>query len=94
MGKTLLRWPSATILTFCRIDGGHDGPAKDATEAALAAGKDVVTPIKPCLPIMVTPHASRKHKCRFGFEAAVAGGIQDKVPDRGFVGYDITVSWG
>ena len=28
---------------FVEVMGGHDGPAKAATEAAIAAGKDVVT---------------------------------------------------
>ncbi len=34
---------------FVEVMGGHDGPAKAATEAALAAGKDVVTANKALL---------------------------------------------
>ncbi len=36
---------------FVELIGGDDGPAKDATEAALAAGKDVVTANKAMLAI-------------------------------------------
>ncbi len=34
---------------FIEVMGGHDGPAKDATEAAIASGKDVVTANKALL---------------------------------------------
>ena len=34
---------------FVELMGGHEGPAKDATEAAVAAGKDVVTANKAML---------------------------------------------
>ena len=57
--------------------GGADGPAKAATEAALAAGKDVVTANKAMLalhgPDLAQAAESRGRVLRF--EAAVAGGI-------------------
>ena len=37
------------IDTFIELMGGHEGPAKEATEAALHAGKDVVTANKALL---------------------------------------------
>ena len=36
---------------FVELMGGSDGPAKDATEAAIAAGKDVVTANKAMLAV-------------------------------------------
>jgi len=62
---------------FVELMGGHDGPAKDATEAALAAGKDVVTANKAMLAhfgqelAIAAEDAGRVIR----FEAAVAGGI-------------------
>ena len=62
---------------FVELMGGSDGPAKAATEAALAAGKDVVTANK----AMLAHHgqalaevAEAKGRV-LRFEAAVAGGI-------------------
>jgi homoserine dehydrogenase len=42
---------------FIEVMGGHDGPAKDATEAAIAAGKDVVTANKAPWPLRPSPGA-------------------------------------
>ena len=62
---------------FVELMGGSEGPAKDATEAAIAAGKDVVTANKALLahhgqPLALAAEAAG-HAIRF--EAAVAGGI-------------------
>lgn len=65
------------IDVFVEVMGGHDGPAKAATEAALAAGKDVVTANKALLAhhghalALQAEGAGRAIR----FEAAVAGGI-------------------
>lgn len=62
---------------FVEVMGGHDGPAKHATEAAIAAGKDVVTANKALLAhyghdlALAAEAAGRVIR----FEAAVAGGI-------------------
>jgi homoserine dehydrogenase len=62
---------------FIEVMGGHDGPAKASTEAALAAGKDVVTANKALLAhhghalALAAESAGRVIR----FEAAVAGGI-------------------
>jgi len=62
---------------FLELMGGSDGPAKAATEAALAAGKDVVTANKALLAhhgqalALAAEGAGRVIR----FEAAVAGGI-------------------
>ena len=62
---------------FVEVMGGHEGPARQATEAAIAAGKDVVTANKALL-------AHHGHSLALAaeakgqvirFEAAVAGGI-------------------
>ncbi len=62
---------------FVEVMGGHDGPAKNATEAAIAAGKDVVTANKALL--AHHGHALALQAEAAGrvirFEAAVAGGI-------------------
>ncbi len=57
--------------------GGHDGPARAATEAALAAGKDVVTANKALLAHHGHDLALRAEAAgrAIRFEAAVAGGI-------------------
>jgi homoserine dehydrogenase len=62
---------------FIELMGGDEGPAKDATEAALALGKDVVTANKAMLAmhgqaLAVTAEANG---CVLKYEAAVAGGI-------------------
>ena len=65
------------IDVFIEVMGGHEGPAKDATEAAIAAGKDVVSANKALLAIhgqaLAEAAESAGHVIRF--EAAVAGGI-------------------
>ncbi|MDD8022067.1 MAG: homoserine dehydrogenase [Paracoccaceae bacterium] len=62
---------------FVELMGGHEGAAKDATEAALAAGKDVVTANKALLAhhgqALAEMAEAVGHVIRF--EAAVAGGI-------------------
>ena len=78
---------------FVELMGGHEGPAKEATEAALNAGKDVVTANKALL-----AHHGQKlaEKAENGgkvlrFEAAVAGGIPVvKALTEGLAGNDIT----
>jgi homoserine dehydrogenase len=65
------------IDVFVELMGGHEGPARLATEAALAAGKDVVTANK----ALLAHHghalaiAAEAKGCAIRFEAAVAGGI-------------------
>ena len=62
---------------FVEVMGGHEGPAKLATEAAIAAGKDVVSANKALLAhhgqalALAAESAGRVIR----FEAAVAGGI-------------------
>lgn len=62
---------------FIEVMGGHEGPARLATEAALRAGKDVVTANKALLAhygqeLALTAEAAGRV---IRFEAAVAGGI-------------------
>jgi homoserine dehydrogenase len=62
---------------FIEVMGGHEGPARDATEAAIAAGKDVVTANKALLAhhghgLALSAEAAGRV---IRFEAAVAGGI-------------------
>ena len=62
---------------FVELMGGEDGPAKAATEAAIASGKDVVTANKAMLAIhgqALALAAEAAGRC-LRFEAAVAGGI-------------------
>jgi len=65
------------IDVFVELMGGADGPAKAATEAAIAAGKDVVTANKAMLALhgqeLATAAEAKGRVIRF--EAAVAGGI-------------------
>ena len=62
---------------FIEVMGGADGPAKHATEAAIAAGKDVVSANKALLAhhgqALAEAAEAKGHVIRF--EAAVAGGI-------------------
>lgn len=62
---------------FVEMMGGSDGPAKHATEAAIAAGKDVVSANKALLALhgqaLAEAAEAKGHVIRF--EAAVAGGI-------------------
>ena len=62
---------------FVELMGGSDGPAKGATEAAIAAGKDVVTANKALLAIHghALAEAAEAQGRLIRFEAAVAGGI-------------------
>ena len=62
---------------FVELMGGHEGPAKDATEAAIAAGKDVVTANKAMLAVhgQSLALAAEATGQVIRFEAAVAGGI-------------------
>ncbi|MBV0912799.1 homoserine dehydrogenase [Anianabacter salinae] len=65
------------IDVFVELMGGSDGPAKAATEAAIAAGKDVVTANKAMLAIhgQALAEAAEAANRVIRFEAAVAGGI-------------------
>jgi homoserine dehydrogenase len=62
---------------FVEVMGGSDGPALAATEAAIAAGKDVVTANKALLALhgQALALASEAAGRVIRFEAAVAGGI-------------------
>jgi len=62
---------------FIEVMGGHDGPAKTATEAAIAAGKHVVTANKALLAHhgQALAEAAEAAGVALRFEAAVAGGI-------------------
>ncbi|WP_136440836.1 homoserine dehydrogenase [Pacificoceanicola onchidii] len=62
---------------FVELMGGSDGPAKAATEAALKAGKDVVTANKALLAHhgQELAELAEEKGCVLRFEAAVAGGI-------------------
>ncbi|GAW33548.1 homoserine dehydrogenase [Roseovarius sp. A-2] len=78
---------------FVELMGGSDGPAKAATETAIAAGKDVVTANKAMLAhhghalALAAEEAGRVIR----FEAAVAGGIPViKALTEGLAGNDIT----
>ncbi len=65
------------IDVFVELMGGEDGPAKAATEAAIATGKDVVTANKAMLAIhgQALAEAAEEAGRVIRFEAAVAGGI-------------------
>ncbi|MEH6774978.1 MAG: homoserine dehydrogenase [Cereibacter changlensis] len=65
------------IDVFVEVMGGSEGPAKLATEAALAAGKDVVTANKALLAHhgQALAEAAEAKGLAIRFEAAVAGGI-------------------
>ncbi|GAA3853826.1 homoserine dehydrogenase [Celeribacter arenosi] len=62
---------------FVELMGGADGPAKAATEAALSAGKDVVTANKAMLALHGQDLAiqAEDNGAVLRYEAAVAGGI-------------------
>lgn len=62
---------------FVEVMGGHEGAAKAATEAAIAAGKDVVTANKALLAYhgQELAEAAEAAGLVIRFEAAVAGGI-------------------
>ncbi|MBO9475043.1 homoserine dehydrogenase [Shimia sp. R10_1] len=78
---------------FVELMGGEDGPAKDAIEAALALGKDVVTANKALLAHhgQALAEAAEAKGAVIRFEAAVAGGIPViKSLTEGLAGNDIT----
>jgi homoserine dehydrogenase len=62
---------------FIEVMGGQEGPAKRATEAALASGKHVVTANKALLAHhgQALAETAERHGLSLRFEAAVAGGI-------------------
>lgn len=62
---------------FVEVMGGEDGPAKASVEAALAAGKHVVTANKAMLALhgQVMAELAESTNSALRFEAAVAGGI-------------------
>lgn len=73
--------------------GGEDGPAKALTEAAIAAGKDVVTANKALLAMhgQALAEAAEAKGVSLRFEAAVAGGIPViKALSEGLAGNTIT----
>jgi homoserine dehydrogenase len=78
---------------FVELMGGSDGPAKAATEAALSAGKDVVTANKALLAHhgQTLAELAEAKGSVLRFEAAVAGGIPViKALTEGLAGNDIT----
>ena len=78
---------------FLELMGGSDGPAKAATEAALRAGKDVVTANKAMLAIHGQEMAELAESLGrvIRFEAAVAGGIPVvKALTEGLAGNNVT----
>jgi homoserine dehydrogenase len=81
------------IDVFVELMGGHEGAAKDATEAALATGKDVVTANKALLAHHGQALAEQAESAGrvIRFEAAVAGGIPViKSLTEGLAGNEIT----
>lgn len=78
---------------FVELMGGDSGPAKDAIEAAITAGKDVVTANKALLAHhgQEIAAAAEEKGCVVRYEAAVAGGIPViKALTEGLAGNDIT----
>jgi homoserine dehydrogenase len=90
------RWPARRRGRLRGTDGRHDGPARAATEAAIAAGKDVVTANKALLAHhgqhLAEAAEAKGHLIRF--EAAVAGGIPViKALTEGLAGNGSPASW-
>lgn len=78
---------------FVELMGGEDGPAKDAIEAAIALGKDVVTANKALLAHhgQALAETAEAQGAVIRFEAAVAGGIPVvKSLTEGLAGNEIT----
>lgn len=78
---------------FVELIGGDAGPAKDATEAALKAGKDVITANKAMLAMhgQALAELAEEKGAVLRFEAAVAGGIPViKTLMEGLAGNEIT----
>jgi homoserine dehydrogenase len=83
----------ADVDVFLELMGGEDGPAKAATEAAIAAGKHVVTANKALLAHhgQALAEAAEAAGVNLRFEAAVAGGIPVvKALTEGLAGNTIT----
>jgi homoserine dehydrogenase len=85
------------IDVFVELIGGEEGPAKDAVEAALQAGKHVVTANKALLahhgPALAA--LAEKNGVALNFEGAVAGGIPVvKAMREGLQGNDVTRVFG
>ncbi|MEO1732578.1 MAG: homoserine dehydrogenase [Pseudomonadota bacterium] len=81
------------IDVFVELIGGDHGPAKDAVEAALETGKDVVTANKAMLALHGQALAELAESARrvIRYEAAVAGGIPViKALTEGLAGNEIT----
>ncbi len=81
------------IDVFVELMGGTDGPAKAATESAIASGKDVVTANKAMLAIhgQALAEAAEDNDHVIRFEAAVAGGIPVvKALTEGLAGNEMT----
>lgn len=81
------------IDVFVEVMGGSDGPAKEATEAAIATGKDIVTANKALLALHGhdLALAAEAQGRLIRFEAAVAGGIPViKALTEGLAGNEIT----
>ncbi|MBU2959610.1 homoserine dehydrogenase [Citreicella sp. C3M06] len=88
---TLATRPDVDV--FVELVGGSDGPAKAAVEAALKAGKDVVTANKALLAHhgQALAELAEANGCVLRFEAAVAGGIPViKALTESLAGNDIT----
>jgi len=78
---------------FVELIGGDSGPAKDAVEAALDAGKNVVTANKALLAVhgQALAEAAETRGRALRYEAAVAGGIPViKALTEGLAGHDVT----
>lgn len=78
---------------FVELMGGSEGPALEATRAALAHGKDVVTANKAMLAMhgQSLAEAAETAGCAIRYEAAVAGGIPViKALTEGLAGNEIT----
>ncbi len=88
---------SADIDVFVELIGGAEGPARVAVEAALSAGKSVVTANKALLAehgMALAALAEEKHAA-LAFEASVAGGIPVvKTLREGLAGNQITRVYG
>ncbi len=68
---------SENIDLFVELIGGDEGPARDSVEAALSAGKSVVTANKALLAKhgIALARLAEQHHTALAFEASVAGGI-------------------
>jgi len=78
---------------FIELIGGSEGPALAATQAAIAAGKDVITANKAMLAVhgQALAQAAEDKDRLIRFEAAVAGGIPVvKALTEGLAGNQIT----